>query len=90
MSRPYIAHAAPPVPPPVVVPDFKTDGHYIRDFPNLSNYVRELYSIDAFRKATNITHIKVCEVRGAPSQGGGSIHRLPSWCTGVFEHPCQV
>ena len=43
---------------PVYTCYFKTNAKRIADFPNLVGFVRDVYSIDAVRKATNLTHIK--------------------------------
>jgi putative glutathione S-transferase len=38
---------------------FKTNRKKIADYPNLLNYVRECYSVEAVKKTTNIKHIKM-------------------------------
>ncbi|KAA8494657.1 Glutathionyl-hydroquinone reductase YqjG [Porphyridium purpureum] len=42
----------------VYVGHFKTNLRRIQDYPNLYNYMLELYQMDAFRSTTNFTHIK--------------------------------
>lgn len=44
---------------PVYVVYFKTDGARIRDYPNLRDYVRDLYSVPAIRETVDMRHIKV-------------------------------
>lgn len=42
----------------VYVTHFKTNKKRIVDYPNLCNYLRELYQMPEFRETTNFTHIK--------------------------------
>ena len=43
---------------PVYVGHFKCNIRRIADYPNLSNYLRELYQVDGIAETTNIDHIK--------------------------------
>ncbi|KAG7675170.1 hypothetical protein Ndes2526B_g08028 [Nannochloris sp. 'desiccata'] len=43
---------------PVYVVYFKTDKKAIREYPNISEYVKDLYSIPGIKKSINIDHIK--------------------------------
>ena len=42
----------------VYVVYFKTNGALIRDYPNISNYVRELYQMPGVASTVNLEHIK--------------------------------
>ena len=37
---------------------FKCNKRMIKDYPNLNRYLKNLYSLDAFRRTTNFNHIK--------------------------------
>ena len=37
---------------------FKTNAKRIADYPNLLGFVRDVYSIEAVRGTTNLTHVK--------------------------------
>jgi putative glutathione S-transferase len=43
---------------PVYVGHFKCNLRRVADYPNLSNYLRELYQVPAARETTNLDHIK--------------------------------
>ncbi|EFN57383.1 hypothetical protein CHLNCDRAFT_142785 [Chlorella variabilis] len=44
---------------PVYVVYFKTNGKFIRECPNLSNYTRDIFQTPGVSKSVNIRHIKV-------------------------------
>ncbi len=43
---------------PVYVGHFKCNKRRIADYPNLSNYVRDLYQVPGIKETVNLTHIK--------------------------------